>query len=124
MKPVIRKATKQDIDEFADSINVPRASQTVRAWVGEVDGEVLGIGGFARHQGRWIAFCDLKDKARTYKMTIVKTARMIMDEAQKSGIKFAYATVDPEEANAVRWMESMGFERDPRSGVLMRWKRR
>jgi hypothetical protein len=125
MKPVIRRATKKDIEAFADSIGVPRATQTVRAWVGSVDGEDLAIGGFARYQGRWIAFCDLKDDARKYKKTIVQTARMIMSEARRQGIQFAYATVDSEEANAVRWMESMGFERDIRSGgKLMRWKRR
>jgi N-acetylglutamate synthase-like GNAT family acetyltransferase len=125
MKPIIRKATKKDLEDFADFKGVKYVTQTVRAWVGEVDGEVLGMGGFARHQGRWVAFCDLKDEARKYKVTIVKMAQMILREADRMGIKFAYATVDAEEANAIRWMETLGFQPDLRSGgKLMRRKGR
>ena len=117
-KVIIRPATRADIEAFSDLPNKP----TVRAYVGEVDGKIVGMGGLARNKGRWIAFCDLTPEAREYKVTIVKTAKRIMEDAKKAGHRFVYAQPDLNEPNAVRWLTSLGFEPDQRSGgILYRW---
>lgn len=115
----VEPATQEDIHAFAQDASAP----TMKAWVGKVDGKPVALFGLARNMdGRWWAFFDITDEARPYKVTIVKTARTVMDEARKMGLRFVYAFPDPKEPMAVRWMERLGFERDPRSGLLMRWQ--
>lgn len=94
----------------------------MRAWVGEIDGRIIGMGGIASSHGRWFAFCDLKDEARKYKRAIVKAARTVMADARQMDVAFVYAEADPEEPMSVRWLQSLGFERDERTGFLMRWQ--
>jgi hypothetical protein len=117
-EPIARPATREDIDAFFG----PRAKPTMKAWVGELDGKPIGIGGLALVEGRWIAFCDLTPEARRYKRVIVRTAKLIMEEASRSGIRFVYAEADTEEPMALRWLGSLGFEPDERSGRLFRWE--
>ena len=117
-KPIIRKATHSDIEAFSSMAMKP----TIQAWVGDLDGKIIGIGGFAFSHGRWFGFCDLTDEARKYKLTLVKTAKMVMQEAQKQGIRFIYAEVSDVEPGAMRWLKSLGFSLDPRSLCLYRWK--
>lgn len=92
-----------------------------KAWVGEVDGKIVGIGGLYFHKSRWFGFCDLTDEARKYKLAIARTARLAMDEAKRMGIRFIYSDVDTEEPNARRWHEILGFKLDQRSQRLMKW---
>lgn len=94
----------------------------MKAWVGEVDGKIVGMGGLALSHGRWFAFCDLKDEARKYKMAIVRAGRDIMADARSMGIPFVYAEADVDEPMAMKWMRSLGFEIDERSGFLMKWR--
>lgn len=114
----VRPATREDIEAFSDIPNKP----TLKAWVGEVDGEIVALGGFAFSKGRWFGFCDLKDEARRYKMTIARAAKMIIAEAKKQGIRFIYAEADKDEPSAVRWLTSLGFAVDPRTAFLYRWR--
>lgn len=114
----IRPATAEDIAAFSDMTNKP----TMRAWVGEIDGRVVAIGGIAISQGRWVGFCDLRKEARAYKMTIARTGWRIMDEARRQGIRFVYAGVDPNEPGAVAWLTRLGFERNPLNPSLYRWR--
>lgn len=118
MPIVIRPATRADIEAFSDMPDKP----TIRAYVAEMDGKVIGMGGMAFQKGRWIAFCDLTPESRKLKVSIVKTAGRIMDDAMKSGVRFVYAQPDLNEPGAIRWLERLGFEPDPRSGgLLYRW---
>ena len=117
MTPVIRRATREDIEVFAP--DGPRP--TTRAYVADLDGDIIGIFGLMFSQGRWLAFCDLKDEARPFKKTIVKTAKMIFREAEELGIKYIYAEANPSEKMAVRWLISLGFDIDPRGKHLYRW---
>jgi hypothetical protein len=118
-KAIIEPATPEDIGKFSMGQGWP----TMRAWVGKVEGEPVGLFGLARGpDGRWYAFFDITDAARPHKKTIVRTGKMLMDEARKMGLRYVYAEPDQDEALAVRWLRSLGFEIDPRSGVLMRWE--
>ena len=114
----MRPATRADIEAFSDMKNKP----TIRAWVGELDGEIIGLGGFAFSKGRWFGFCDLREQARSYKITIARTAKMALEEARRQGIKFVYAEVDPAEPRAALWLTSLGFTVDPRTAYLYRWR--
>lgn len=118
MTPVtVRPATRADIDAFSDMANKP----SVRAWCAELDGRIVGLGGLALIGGRWFAFCDLREEARPYKMTLMRTARRLFAQARRDGIRFIYAQVDDTEPGAVAWLESLGFEFDVRSDCLYRW---
>lgn len=95
---------------------------TMRAWVGKVEGEPIALFGLARGaDARWYAFFDITDKARPHKKAIVRTGKMLMDEARKMGLRYVYAFPDPREPLAERWLQSLGFEFDPRSDARMRW---
>ncbi len=114
----IRRATAEDIASFSTMTEIP----TTIAWCGEMEGRIIGLGGFARGKGRWVAFLDLTDEARPYKMTLMRAAIRAMAEARRVGIRFVFAEADLNEANPVEWMQSLGFELDPKSQRLYRWR--
>lgn len=119
MKAEIEPATAEDIGKFSMGHSWP----TLRAWVGKEGDEPIALFGLARgSDARWYAFFDITDKARPHKKTIVRTGKMLMDEARKMGLRYVYADPDPKELLAVRWLRSLGFEIDLRSQSLMRWK--
>ena len=115
---LIREATLDDVRAVSGFEHVP----SVKAWAGEVDGRVVGVAGFAFYKGRWIGFCDLLPEARKYKMTLARGAIRAMKSAKESGIRFVYAEASTDEPGAVRWMTSLGFEKDPRKPAIYRWK--
>src|SRR5690606_3030352 len=110
-------ATREDIEAFSDLPKKP----TIRAWVAELDGRIVGIGGIARANGRWFAFVDLLDEARPYKVHIARSARRFLDEARRDGVRVSYAEVSRHEPRALPWLLSLGFEFDQRSQHFYRW---
>jgi len=117
--PSVEPATPDDISKFSMGQGWP----TMRAWVSKEEDEPIALFGLARGaDARWYAFFDITDKARAHKKTIVRTGKMLMDEARKMGLQYVYAQADENEPLAVRWMKSLGFKLDPRSQILMRWK--
>lgn len=88
----------------------------------EQDGRIIGLGGLALAKGRWIAFVDLSEDARRYKMHIMKAAYRFLNDARRDGIRFIYAAADPCERQSVRWLTKLGFRLDPKSGTLYRWE--
>lgn len=108
---------RADINAFSVMPEKP----TVRAWVAELDGRIVGIGGIAREQGRWFAFIDLEDEARPYKVHIARSARRFLDQARRDGIRFIYAEVNHTDPRALLWLFSLGFEFDERSKHFHRW---
>jgi len=113
----VRRATADELAALAPSNDRP----TIKAWVGVVGGQIVGIGGLAFRNGRWIAFCDLTDKARRHKRAIVAAGSAVMHEARWAGHRFVYAQPDPNEPIAGRWLESLGFQLDKKTG-LYRWQ--
>jgi len=125
-KPVVRPATAEDLEIYYPGTIRP----TIKAWLGEIDGEILAVGGFAFSEGRWFAFFDIRPgvretlrTSRAYKKTLVRAAKMIMGEAERQGIKYIYADTEKHESGAGRWLESLGFIPDPRTLYLYRWGR-
>lgn len=119
-KPIVRRATREDIEAFSSMQDKP----TVNAWCMEKNGEIIGLAGLALIKGRWHAFCDLTPEARIHKISVLRTAKAIFEEARQQGIRFVYADADPHEPRAVAWMFSLGFIKDPRTQYLYRWSAR
>ena len=114
---VLRRATTADIAARPSKSETP----TMKAWVGEIDGRIVGFGGFARINSRWMAFCELSDEARKHKRAIVRAGRQVIDEARRGGHTFIYAKADEDEPMAKRWLASLGFQPDTKTG-LFRWQ--
>jgi hypothetical protein len=121
---VSRPATREDILAFSSVVKWP----TAKAWIGEIDGEVVALGGFAIIRGRHIGFLDVTEKGREYleKSLMVKAAmiRVMVEglrEAKAAGVRYIYAEADTQFPKARELIERMGFHIDPRSQVLHRW---
>lgn len=123
MTTTVRQATVTDVKAYRDRRGVDDATPTCRAWVGEVDGEMVAIGGFALVGSRWLGFFDILDDGirETHKAHIGLTAARIMrDEALPARV---YANLDPAERGARRWLERLGFKVvDERMGLMIKEK--
>lgn len=117
-KITIRPASREDIAAFTDDENRP----TLRAWCAELDGKIIALGGTALVKGRWIGFVSLTDEMRPYRMHLMRGAIRFLDQARCDGIRYIYADADLREKNSVAWLTRLGFDRDPRSRFLYRWK--
>src|SRR4051812_34574219 len=105
-RPIIRRATRADLDAFYGPGRLPL---TVRAMVGLVNGEIVGCGGISETEGALVAFSDFRPTARRYKLAIVKAAAQVIEQAKADGARCIFAEADPNEPGSVRWMTSLGF---------------
>lgn len=119
-RPVIRPATREDLDKFYNGKF--RFQFTTIAMVGLVRGRVVGVGGVAYVDGKLVAFAEFKPSARRYKVTIVKAAILAIEQAKAAGARFIWARADPREPGAVRWMTSLGFK-PTNMPQMYRWAR-
>jgi hypothetical protein len=124
-KITVRPANSQDIATFAGELKAP----TLRGWVGEIDGKAVALGGLANQHGRWIAFLDVTAEGRQLlhesmqvKKALIRTARMVMDEARKQGVRFVYAGAEMQYPLADKMLERIGFNEDPRAEHFYVWK--
>jgi hypothetical protein len=115
---LVRPASADDIAAFSNMPGKP----TIRAMALVIDDEVVGLGGVAFMQSRWLGFVDLKPEARQYKTTIARAAIRFLAELRRDGVRFIYVQRDEDEPRAGLWLASLGFEIDPRSQQLLRWK--
>jgi RimJ/RimL family protein N-acetyltransferase len=76
----------------------------------EVDGKVIGIGGFLFPPGGdvWASVLMI-DEARKYRLAIHRAGLMAMELARKRGFRRVYATAQPDNPAAERWLERLGF---------------
>jgi hypothetical protein len=115
-KVTVRPATEADLKQFAPSFH------SVRAMAMEVDGKVVGIGGVALVNGRWLAFIDALDEAREHGVVAARHIKTFLAQLRKEGVKFVYAARDENEPKAKRLLTWLGFETDPRTLKLVRWR--
>lgn len=114
----IRQATREDIECYLEQ----HQKFTIKAMVGELDGEIIAFGGAVLHKGRWLGFFDLTEKSRPYRMHIMRGAKRFLAMMRKDGVKYIYVEAEPTEPKAKMWLHSLGFEQDPRTQHLYRWK--
>lgn len=117
---IVRPVTAEDAPAICQLLGLTQ-TVTMKAILGEMDGKLVGAGGLFLVRGRWFAFCDLEQEVRPYKMTIMRTALRIIDDAKQSGVRFIYALVSQTEPGAIAWLTRLGFEPDHRSDRLYRW---
>ena len=100
---IIRDATRKDLLSFYGKL----PSESVRARVAELDGEIIGIIGISYGQVP-LFFSDIKPEMRSFKMTIVREAKKFMETLKNHG-QGAYAQACPDESLSERLIEMLGF---------------
>ena len=105
---VSRPATREDILAFSSVVKWP----TAKAWVGEIDGDVVALGGFALLKGRWVGFLDVTEIGRDYlkKSLGVRAAliRVVVEglrDARAMGVRYIYAEADTQFPGACELLE-------------------
>lgn len=115
---VFRDATREDLNSF--QTNWP----TTEGLAADLDGKLIGIGGFAHYQGRVWAFLNLTPEARPFKVTLHRAALDLMKRARARGFFNVYAQTDGSEPTADRWLKRLGFAPQPPAygKGLYRWQ--
>lgn len=123
---VHRRAMREDIVGFSSKVTWP----TAKAWVAEMDGAVLALGGLAIIKGRYIGFLDFTKRGREVldgnvcvQVMLLRVVKNALQEAKDQGVKFIYADAATDEhPRAAEFLERFGFHIDPRSKAFYRWK--
>jgi hypothetical protein len=84
-------------------------TRSMRAWVGMVGEDVVGVVGMYHDTNRMVLFCDMKPEARAYKRVIVKTALFMESTIRTLGLPVV-ATADCAIAGSERLLRRIGFE--------------
>jgi len=104
----IRPASLDDLRRFYSGSEDFRQYHTMRILAAELDGEVIGIGGYYFDaNGNRIAFSDMWPKMRVRRKDIVRSLRAIM---ALIGDKHVFAVANPQEPKAERLLARLGFE--------------
>jgi hypothetical protein len=107
MKPIVRPAT---LDDFLKIYGAP-PDYRVRAFAGEVDGQVVAVGGIAfLPNGTHVAFMRADDKARQFPIALHKAGIGIIREAQRLRITRLVAYAEDGIGAAERWLQRLGFK--------------
>jgi len=100
--PTFRPATADDIKEF-----FPDNEYNAHAWVVEIPGEVLGIGGIFYTKESVVAFSDNKPELEKYPFTMARCAKKIMEII---GDRQVIAMVGPKYPGSHKLLGDLGFE--------------
>jgi RimJ/RimL family protein N-acetyltransferase len=83
----------------------------VRAWAVELNGELLGLGGFSyQPHGVIAAFVIKKPGAEKYAVSLHRAGLMAMQEARRLGYRRVVALAEKTNEAAERWLERLGFK--------------
>lgn len=104
-KVEVRPATRSDIDAFYGVA----VRDTIRAWVGVVDGEVAAIGGIRYAGGMVVAFGDFNDVVRGSPVTLFRSCLRALSTINPSVP--VYAGPAPEVPAATRFLVALGFHK-------------
>jgi hypothetical protein len=102
----IRAATQKDIESFYGKM----PPLTMKGFVVEHAGQIIGIGGIYWNEGKKVLFSEIKSEGKKFKKTMVRVAKRIVAELNPR-----YALADGRTANSVKLLEHLGFE--PVEGV-------
>lgn len=112
-KVEIVPATLADIESIMVTLygKVTAVPTRVMAFAGRTDdGKVLGVGGVAFYPtGARVAFCDVGDEGRSYKIALHKAALMTIAAATRMRVKRLIITVDTMHPKTPKWALRLGF---------------
>lgn len=114
---ILRPANGADIADLYGNLG-----PTVRAIAGEVDGQVVGIGGLAFVKGIVLAFADLDDEMRRRPIALHKAALGFLRQAKQAGHRHVFAECDRNIPRARPWLERLGFRPVDDDGTVMLWQ--
>jgi hypothetical protein len=84
----------------------------IRGVTGTLDGRVVAIGGLTPHPhlaGAYLAFVDTKDEAKAYPHHLHRGALQVLALARRLGATKVFASQDPNQPTAERWLTRLGF---------------
>jgi hypothetical protein len=99
----IRRATQKDAERWYGKPPV----FSMKGYVAEKDGELLGIGGVFRAGARQYVFAEMLPSAHCYAKSILTLAKKVMQDVEGSVV---YAIRQDDEPTAQRFLEHLGFK--------------
>ena len=100
----IRPATQKDVEEFYGK----KPMYSMRAYVSEIAGKVVGIAGVCRQDGHMVAFSEMKPEMREHKKDIIRGYRKLFEIIQ--GYNTVFAVANRDEKLAKKMIIKLGFE--------------
>ena len=100
----IRPATLADFEHWHGG----PPYQTVRAWVGLVDGRPVAFAGFTLHRSFVEAFSNFVPDHGLTKKCVYRYAKLMLAEMRKYRLPLM-AAADPERQNSGKFLERLGF---------------
>lgn len=112
-KVEIVPATRADYEAAMLALHgAPEGAPTrVIGFAGKVDGRVIGVGGIAFYPNVRIAFCDVGDEARKYKVSLHRAALMTIEKAKEMGVRRIVVTEERMHEKTPKWLLRLGFEK-------------
>lgn len=107
MRVILRPTIAADLAAVTDQ-PLPARIQGITA---EVDGRVLGIGGFSFRDGSIVAFVAMNEEARRYPAAIHRAGLAAMELARRNRFPVVVAEAEPDNPAAERWLVRLGFRR-------------
>lgn len=111
-----RPATKDDINTFVEKYGADMKAPTARAWVAELDGEMLAVGGIAYAGGFCLGFFELNERARELlkknmyvRAYWFKIAMTFLRQFREEGVRWIYTDADMTYPKADELLERLGF---------------
>lgn len=103
----IRPVTRADLVALWETEDIGRS---VRGFVAEKDGEVLGLTGLMYLPTTVIAFADMKVEGHKYPMSIMRITKLMVGLMREVNVPI-FAAADPNLPNSRAFLERVGFER-------------
>jgi hypothetical protein len=99
----LRPATRQDFIDFSGR----PPSSTMKVWVIDRDGDILGMGGLCFFESKCVAFSDIKEGVP--KKSVLRCALKVKEMIKEYGQE-VWAIRDKKRETSKRFLEYLGFE--------------
>jgi N-acetylglutamate synthase-like GNAT family acetyltransferase len=103
---IIRPLTREDMLAFWQAGALERS---VRGFVAEKDGQILGVTGLIYMPSVIIAFAEMRVDGQKYQMSIMRIAKRMQALMRESRAPI-FAVADPDLPNSMAFLERVGFE--------------
>lgn len=102
---IIRPATFEDATAFWGKT----APVSIRGYVAELDGRVMGIAGLAYAPNQIRGFADMVEEGQKYPMTIMRITKLVKALLNETKAP-VFCNADPNLPNARKFLEHIGFK--------------